>query len=217
MPAPIRQLPPELVRQIAAGLLVASAYASSVEGQNLWVTMLWAVNTTTANTTPRIHADYWTHEWRNLEQDAKRGNTVMGKMSELKDLNRVDVVGQLYQMVVTGLFKLSLVTPSFSSDIRLGAVSDAVDGLFILGEAAPSERRNLIRQLAGWLSTSLNDSHSYKWWCGLLWSVAGSWEAVGALQAKLSRLLADLSEWDGIRTPAAWFAARVNNWAVTAC
>lgn len=202
----VRRLTAELE---AAGLLAASPYASRVAGRSMWATVVWAVKLSTTRTAPRIRADDWAHCWRDLAGDIKRKNTVLGKMSELVKMPKVDMWGQLHRMAVTGVFSISPVTDSFSSDIHISAVSDAVSSLSLLADSPPSERRDLIHQLAGWLSEGLNDSHSFRWWCGLLWRCCGSWEQIGALQAQLSRLLADLVEWDGVRSPGAWFAARV--------
>ncbi|WP_261665286.1 hypothetical protein [Deinococcus sp. Marseille-Q6407] len=203
----IRNLQAELH---AAGLLDSGAHAAAVQGQNLWATTLWAVKTSTTDTTPRLRPDEWGATWRDLESDFKRKNTALSLISGLNNPMRVELCEQLYRMAVTGLYQLSPVTESFSLEIKLGNVQDAVSSLSMLADSPPgSERRRLVQQLAGWLADSLHDMHSIRWWYGQLWAVVGRWEAVGALQAQLGRLLADLTEYDGIRVEAAWFAARM--------
>ena len=132
-------------------------------------------------------------------------------MSGLITTKEDEQVSKLFSAAVTGLYDSAPVTLPLVRTFKLGAVQDAVNSLSLLADATPHERRELVQQLAGWLSESLHDRHSFKFWCSLLWPVAGKWEAVGALQAQLNRLLADLSEYDGILNPAAWFNSRCNS------
>ena len=195
----------------AAGLIDSGAWAASVEGKNLWATTLWAVKTGKGNTTPKLQPDDYRANWRDLAADFKAKNTVQRAMSGLITTKEDEQVSKLFSAAVTGLYDSAPVTLPLVRTFKLGAVQDAVNSLSLLADATPHERRELVQQLAGWLSESLHDRHSFKFWCSLLWPVAGKWEAVGALQAQLNRLLADLSEYDGILNPAAWFNSRCNS------
>ncbi|WP_261665542.1 hypothetical protein [Deinococcus sp. Marseille-Q6407] len=202
----IRNLQTELH---TAGLVDSGALAAKVSGQNLWASTLWAVKTSTAATQPKIRPEDWGHEWRNLELDYKRKNTALGFISGLdKDLKGRLGADLLAAISVTGLFKLHN-SVTYRAEIKLGSVQDAIYSLSMLADPeTPAERRNLIQQLAGWVSESLHDTHSFRWWCGQLWQLR-TWADIGEMQAKLSRLLADLAETATVRNPAALLNSRM--------
>lgn len=201
----VRRLQSELE---TAGLIATHALAADVDGQNLWATTLWAVKLTTASVTPRLNPDDYAHNWRDFAADLKRKNTAVAVMSGLQILEETKKIFVVFQIIVTGVFSLKPRYLSFSADISPGGVQDAI---FRLGTLADSPGPGDVAILAATLSHGLADSHSFRWWCGRLWSVVGSWERIGQLQAQLSRVLVDLGEHPNIKNPGAWANARIAN------
>lgn len=199
----VRRLQGELEQ---AGLLATHALADEVEGQNLWATTLWAVKLATNEVKPRLTADDYAHKWRDFEADLKRKNTAQAVMSGLKTSEEGNRIFLVFSMVVTGAFTLNTRSQSFRADISPNAVQDAV---YRLGSLADMPSPGLVGDLAAAISTGLADGHSFRWWCKRLWAVVGSWERVGALQAQLQRVLADVAEHQGIRNAGAWAVSRV--------
>ena len=206
----LRRLQAELQQ---AGLIDYRAWATEVNGQNMYASTIWAIKTGTSGNAPRLRADDYEYQHRNFAADLRSKNTVRAAMSGLEKIPESELEVRVFQIAVTGRFTNNLhpllLDRTSPKKLLLDDVSSAVLELGSLADARGQELRQLVQMLAGWLSTALHDSHSFRWWCGQLWDVAGSWEKIGALQAKLHRFIADLVEFDGIRCPAAWFNARV--------
>lgn len=200
----VRNLQVELEK---AGLLASHALADQVQGRNLWATMLWAVKVGSRATTPRLTPDAFSHTWRNFEDDLRCRNTAHSIISGLRTLEESKRVFVLLQVIVTGLFKLNPRYPSSSPEIRLQGVQETIYRLGALAEGSDAAG---VADLASRLAHSLNDQHSFRWWCKQIWQASGSWEAIGALQARLHRTLADLQEFDGIRNPGSWANSRLS-------
>lgn len=194
----------------AAGLVAAQGWVADVHGRHMHALTLWAVKSSTTSTTPRLTAEDFRAKWRDFAADLNSKNTVRHAMSSLLTLEEdSQVIDRLATWHVTGRFSDCLNPLQLGVTLQLGSLKSAIESLGMLANApAGVERRKVIQQLAGWLADSLHDQHSFRWWCRQLWQVAGEWEKVGALQAQLSRLLADLDEYGEILNPAAWFSAR---------
>lgn len=200
----IRSLQGELAE---AGLVASAALADNVEGRNLWSTTLWAVKVTTAHTRPHLTPEDFTHQWRDFTHDLKTRNTVQRMISGLEKTKEEKKIFVLFHVVVTGLFQLiPRYFSSFRPEMNPQAVRDAVLRLGTLAEDAPP---GAVSTLACALAHGLGDAHSFRWWCKQLWKVTGSWERIGALQARLQRVLTDLDEYQDIRSAGAWTNSRV--------
>lgn len=83
----------------------------------------------------------------------------------------------------------------------------------LLATAHPDKRPALVGLMASTLAHALNDQHSRRYWCKVIWS---AWTAdiegrhgLQHLAAQLARLQADLHEWPGLRSPGALLASRL--------
>lgn len=189
-----------------AELLDSHPLAARVQGRNLWSTTLWAVKLTTRNTTPRLRVEDFTAEWRDFETDLQKKNTAQSIISGLKTLEEAKRVFVLFRVAVSRVFEIPTRYSSSRPEIHLGDVQEAI---YRLGDLAEGATPGAVGNLAGVLASGLNDSHSLRWWAKQLWQVCGSWEKIGALQAKLHRLLVDLREHPGLKNPGGWANARL--------
>jgi hypothetical protein len=90
------------------------------------------------------------------------------------------------------------------------SLQDTVYALPLIGEMSELKQAGAIGNAASMISHALGDSHSRRFWCGLLWAATrnGSLEA---FSAQLLRLLADVQESSELRNPGALFAARLRS------
>ncbi|WP_133161879.1 hypothetical protein [Deinococcus koreensis] len=92
-------------------------------------------------------------------------------------------------------------------------MQDVIYLLPTVAEAHVTKRAALVGILGAALARALNDEHSRRWYCRLIWN---AWSAEiqgrGGLQvlaAQLARLDVDRQEWGELRQPAALLACRV--------
>ncbi len=193
----------------AAGLLDSSPLAARVNGENLWASTLWAVKLTTKATMPRLTPEDFQHRWRDFQQDLRSKNTAQSIISGLKNAVKVVKERILEDVATLGIFRLNPPL-SFSPEHPFSTLRDSVYSLSLLAEIGP-ETSKAVDRLAGAFSRAFGDEHSFLWWCSKFWSVVGSWERVGTLQAQLHRVLADMEEFSGIRNCAAWLNKRLTS------
>jgi len=195
-----------------SGLLDSSALAAKVDGQNLWSTTLWAVKVATTDTTPHLHPEEFQFAGhRDFSSDLRAGNTVLAlkkKISGLKPSEKVNYLSILKNAIFVKRFQLLSPRYALSPEGMLGSLRDSVYSLTLLAETGP-ETAKTVEHLAKAFSGAFGDEHNFLWWAKQFWSVVGSWERVGTLQAQLNRVLADLEEFSGIRNKSAWLNKRL--------
>ncbi len=203
---------PELEK---AGLIDAGAHASNVttkEGENrrMWDGSLWAVKMVPHVSAARLRPEDWRYEWRQFEADLKGGRTAKLKMSYLKTTleprKRLDALRQWAVNPSSNNIPL-LVDRTFSDDSRED-VQDVVYSLPLLDELQGNHLAEGIGRAASEIAHALNDRHSRRYWCALLWEATKN-KTLTALSAQLLRLLTDLAEWPDLKNPGAVFAARL--------
>lgn len=129
---------------------------------------------------------------------------------------RAEILGQIYRWaVIPGDIKaenpLNSDSELFQAD-ELNTVQDVVYLLPTLAAAHHTKRAALVGIMAATLARALNDEHSRRYWCAVIWQ---HWQAelegrdgLQHLAAQLQRLDIDRREWGELRNPAALFAAR---------
>jgi hypothetical protein len=211
----VRRLLPELV---AAGLLAHGAHASKVNGMSLWDGCLWSVAVAPRGA-PWLRRDEWRHSWRDFAADIEAGRTVkalLDGMSHLHPEERGKAVGtalKAWAVTPGNLNSPVACSADMTGTDTLNSVQDVVYTLPLLAEAHPAKRAQLVGLLASALAHALDDRHSRRWYCSLIWN---AWAAevegrrgLGVLAAQLARLDADTREWVDLRRPAALLAARL--------
>jgi len=217
-PRHLRRLLPELV---TAGLLDWGAHASKVGGMSLWDGCLWAVKLQPGDHLPHLNREEWRHGWRDFAGDIEAGRTVKALLEGMSALHPEEV-----GKVVQDALKAWAVNPgNINSPVAciadmpgdsVGSVQDVREVVYRLGTLPtvhPSKRSAAVGRLASALSKVLDDQHSRRWYCAVIWE---AWRAevegragLQVLAAQLARLDADRREWQGLRRPAALLAARL--------
>ena len=211
-PRHVRRLMAELE---AAGLIDAGGHAANVptlDGQqrHLWDGTIWAVKLKPSNCDAYLSPDDWRHEWRDFGEDLKRGRTAKKLMSYLKTYKDEDRQFHLLkEWAVNPNAKFtSLSLERTFQDEQKNSVQDVVYSLPLLGELTGPRLAQAIGRAASEIAHALNDSHSRRHWCGLLWAATRS-GALEAFAAQLLRLFADVQESAELRNPGALFTAHL--------
>lgn len=216
----LRRLLPELV---TAGLIDWGAHASKVGGMSLWDGCLWAIKVRAGvEVLPHLRRDEWRHEWRDFAGDIEAGNTVKAviqAMSQLHSEERENAVKSALKtwVVNPGNVKTPLLCSwDMAAENGPGRVQDIKEIVYRLGELPavhPTKRAGLVGRLASSLAGALDDRHSRRWYCAVIWEAFRTeGEGRGGLQvlmAALLRLDADRREWEGLRSPGALLAFRL--------
>ena len=215
----LRRLLPELER---AGLIACGAHASKVRDMSLWDGYLWSVKVGTGEAVPHLRREDWKHQWRSFAEDIDAGRTVkalLEQMSALHPEQRKDAVQDAlkgWALTPGNLNSPLLCSADTDSGGGLDAVQDVREVAYRLSELVhvhPDRRAQLVGLFGSALARCLDDSHSRRWWCLILWQAlraeAEGRGGIGALAAALTRLEADRGEWVGLRNPAAVLAARL--------
>ncbi|MGX9688687.1 hypothetical protein ACTQ9L_16305 [Deinococcus wulumuqiensis] len=162
----------------------------------------------------RLRYDDLKHRYRDLEADRKAGNTAFQALQQSHPSTGREWVEVLRAWAVTP--GNTTLNPVNSVDCCIGpnTVQDVVYTLPLLAEAHPTKRAGLVGIMAATLARALNDQHSRKWWCQVIWN-AWTDEVEGraglqVLAAQLARLDVDRREWEGLKNPAALLTARLN-------
>ncbi len=102
--------------------------------------------------------------------------------------------------------------PSLFPDDGPKTVQDVIYTLPLVKTAHPDKRPALVGMLAATLARALNDQHSRRHYCRLIWDAYGETiEGRGGLQvlaAHLARIDTDRQEWSDLHNPAALLTAR---------
>lgn len=219
-PRHLRRLLPELV---TAGLIDWGAHASKVGGMSLWDGCLWAVKVQPApDVLPHLNREEWRHGWRDFAGDIDAGRTVKALLEGMSSLHPNEA-----EKIVQDALKAWAVSPgninspvACSADMPggdgVGSVQDVREVVYRLGALPtvhPSKRAATVGRLASALSKVLDDQHSRRWYCAVIWE---AWRAevegragLQVLAAQVARLAADMQEGAPWRNPGAVLAARL--------
>ncbi len=196
---------------VTAGLVAARAHYTSSKGATRADGTLYAVSLQAGHVAHLAHDDL-AHEYRDLDGDRAAGRTAW------------KVLQGSEQRQVEGWFQVLrnwAVTPGSVNDPPLfsdhcrppGTLQDAAHALPLLAQAHPSKRPGLVGVLASSISHALQDQHSRRYWCRVIWN---AWMAevegragLQVLAAQLARLDADRREWPGLRKPGALLTSRL--------
>ena len=210
-PRHLRRLVRELER---AGLIDAGAHAANVitendEKRRMWDGSIWAVKMKPSNCDAYLTPEEWRNEWRDFDSDLKCGRTAKKLMSALKRFREKEK--QIY------ILHLWAVNPNIKSiplslertfeKCQRRSVQDVVYSLPSLADLGGQHLADAISQAAAEIAHHLNDQHSFRYWCSMLWT-ATKHGLLEAAAAQLQRLVIDLLEWEGLRSPGAVFVAR---------
>lgn len=213
-PRHLRRLAHELEE---AGLIDGGAHASKIRTKlgthrNLWDGSIWAVKLRPSTCHAYLSPDDWRHEWRDFQADLKTGRTAEKIMSYLKTcegLGRQEHVLKTWAVNPNAKMTSLSLERTFQTEEKM-SLQDTVYALPLIGELSDLKRAGAIGNAASIIAHALGDSHSRRFWCGLLWAATrnGSLEA---FSAQLLRLLADVQESSELRNPGALFAARLRS------
>ncbi|MBB6018904.1 hypothetical protein [Deinococcus radiopugnans] len=213
-PRHLRRLAQELED---AGLVDGGAHASRIRTKlgthrNLWDGSIWAVKLRPSTCNAYLSPDDWRHEWRDFQADLKTGRTAEKIMSYLKTcegLGRQEHVLKTWAVNPNAKFTSLSLERTFQAEEKM-SLQDTVYALPLIGELSQLKQAGAIGNAASIIAHALGDSHSRRFWCGLLWAATrnGSLEA---FSAQLLRLLADVQESSELRNPGALFAARLRS------
>ena len=197
---------------LTAGLLDARAHFTSSQGVTRVDGMLYAVALKPRHVAHLPHDDL-KHSWRDLDGDRAAGRTAWKSLTGSDpDRSLESWRATLQAWAVTPGSATS--TPLFSDSVNSPAtVQDVVYMLPMLATTHPSKRPALVSLMASTLASSLNDTHSRRYWCKAIWN---AWRAelegragLQVLAAQVARLSADLKEWPDLRKPGALLASRL--------
>ncbi len=210
----LRRLTGELEK---AGLIDCGAHASRIQTKlgdhrHMWDGSIWAVKLRPSNCDAYLAPEDWQHEWRDFQADLMSGRTAEKLMSYLntcEGLARQEHVLKTWAVNPNAKMTSLCLERTFQAEQKM-TLQDTVYALPLIGELSDLKRAGAIGNAASMISHALGDSHSRRFWCGLLWAATrnGSLEA---FSAQLLRLLADVQESSELRNPGALFAARLRS------
>lgn len=192
------------------GLVYSKAHTGNWFGLARKTGTLFAV-TLKPHTRARISHEDYRHKWRDLEADTQReGRTAYSFLQTLQSLPNSK------EACRTAL-KAWAVNPGttqkpVTNDCK-GNLADTVYSLEMLSQSHYSERPKLIDSFAQALARGFIDSHNLNFWRKLLWdALRRDMEGLGSLYKltnALTRLMADVQEWQGLKAPGALLVHRL--------
>jgi hypothetical protein len=196
---------------------------------SLWDGFLWAVKVSPGEHQPRIRREEWKHRWRDFAGDIEAGRTVKAlfeEMSALHPKQRKEAVDAALKTCAVSPYNLKapvVCSADISGSAGLDGVQDVRELSYRLGELVnlPTEKRaEGVGRMASALASALDDLHSRRWYCSLLWQGLQAEQegrgGLGVLAAALARLQVDRCEWSELRNPAALLAFRLRRETPTA-
>jgi CRP-like cAMP-binding protein len=213
-PRHVRRLANELEK---AGLIDSGAHASKIQTKlgdhrHLWDGSIWAIKLRPSNCDAYLAPEDWQHQWRDFQADLMSGRTAEKLMSYLKTcegLARQEHVLKQWAVNPNSKFTSLSLERTFQAEQKM-SVQDVVYSLPLLACMSDLERAGAIGNAASAISQALNDGHSRRFWCGLLWAATRN-NSLEGFSAQLLRLLADVGESSELRNPGALFAARLRS------
>lgn len=201
----------------SAGVIDGGAHAARVKTgigttRHMWDGSIWAVKLRPSTCDAYLAPEDWRHEWRDFQADLESGRTAEKIMSYLKTcegLARQQHVLKTWAVNPNAKMTSLCLERTFQAEQKM-SLQDTVYALPLIGELSELKQAGAIGNAASVISHALGDSHSRRFWCGLLWAATrnGSLEA---FSAQLLRLLADVQESSELRNPGALFAARLRS------
>lgn len=163
----------------------------------------------------RLRFDDLKARHRDLDAARRAGNTAFAVVQQSKSLEELNWYSILRDWAVNPdsdhLNPLKYDRCTAPPDVPR-TVPDVVYALGMLRDAHASKRAALVGVLGSALSHALGDTHSRRYWCGVIWA---AWreecegrQGLQVLGAQLARLHVDMREWGELKKPAALFAAR---------
>jgi hypothetical protein len=213
-PRHFRRLTNELEK---SGVIDSGAHAAKVKTRigttrHMWDGSIWAVKLRPSTCNAYLAPEDWQHEWRDFQADLESGRTAKKLMSYLntcEGLARQEHVLKQWAVNPNAKFTSLCLERTFQAEQKM-SLQDTVYALPLIGELSELKQAGAIGNAASMISHALGDSHSRRFWCGLLWAATrnGSLES---FSAQLLRLLADVQESSELRNPGALFAARLSS------
>ncbi len=210
----LRRLTNELEQ---SGVIDGGAHAAKVKTgigttRHMWDGSIWAVKLRPSTCDAYLAPEDWQHEWRDFQADLESGRTAKKLMSYLntcEGLARQEHVLKTWAVNPNAKMTSLCLERTFQAEQKM-TLQDTVYALPLIGELSELKQAGAIGNAASAISHALGDSHSRRFWCGLLWAATrnGSLEA---FSAQLLRLLADVQESSELRNPGALFAARLRS------
>lgn len=166
----------------------------------------------------RLRYDDLRHKWRDLAADIASGTrTAWAFLQKLKGVNshanqekaRVEL-----QNLKAWAVKPGMTEPPLKNDCK-GSVEEYVYSLDLLSETHPRRRAESVDRYAQALAAGYGDSTNLNFWRWLLWrSIEGEERGLSSLyhlRNALTRLKADIAEWEGLQRPGALLVKRLKD------
>jgi hypothetical protein len=191
---------------------------------SLWDGYLWAIKVSPGEYQPRIRREEWKYQWRDFAGDIDAGRTVKALVDQMSALHPEEVE----KAVETALKDWAVNPENLSSPVvcrgdifggtDLEARQDVKNLAYRLSELAhlnSDKRSEAVGRLASALAQAMDDTHSRRWYCSLIWAaLVAEWEGragLSILASALIRVQVDQNEYSGLRNPAALLNSRLKN------
>ncbi len=194
------------------GLVAARGHVSSYGGLARKDGTLFAVALKTGHRA-RLRYDDLKHKWRDLAGDIASGTrTAWSVLQGLQSKDSKEREISQAQLVAWAVNPGSIDKTPVTSDCK-GTVREYVYSLDLLIGTHPKQRAETVNQYAQALAAGYGDSTNLNFWRWLLWRALNS-ERDGIpmlyrLQNALTRLQADIEEWQGLKKPGALLITRM--------
>jgi hypothetical protein len=196
---------------LTAGLIAVRAHYSTLRRVTRIDGTLYAVSLKAGHVAHLAHDDL-SYPWRDLEADVKHGRTAWKALQWSTQGEKTD----WYKILSIWAVKpgeINSPLPSLDYCNLPGTLQDASNALSLVATAHPTKRAAVVGLLASSIAATLNDHHSRRYWCLVIWNAwRDGLEGSGGLQVlgtQLARLEADRREWPGLRNPAALLTSRL--------
>jgi len=198
-----------------AGLVASKGHVSSYGNVSRQDGTLFAVSLK-AGHEARLRRDDLKHSYRDLQGDIDSGcRTAWSFLQSLKaglqsntQEKRVKLENLVSWALTPGLVDQKPVTRDCE-----GKLADYVYSLGRLSHTHPGERAAMVDSYAHALAQGFLDGHNLNFWRKLLWqAIKCDFRDTGILQklsSTLIRLMADVEEWQGLRSPGGLLVARL--------
>jgi DNA-binding transcriptional ArsR family regulator len=194
------------------GLVASRGHVSSYGGLARKDGTLFAVSFKPGHRA-RFRYDDLKHKWRDLAGDIASGTrTAWSVLQALQSKSSKDRVVSQAQLVAWAVNPGQIDKTPVTSDCK-GGVQEYVYSLDLLADTHPRQRAETVNRYAQALAAGYSDSTNLNFWRWLLWRALDS-ECAGIpmlhrLQNALTRLQADVAEWQGLKKPGALLVARL--------
>lgn len=201
-----------LVSLQALGLVASRGHVSSYGGLARKDGTLFAVAFKPGHQA-RLRYEDLKHKWRDLSSDIASGTrTAWAFLQSLQSKRPKDREVQIDHLISWAVTPGKIDKKPVKSDCK-GDLQECIYSLEMLSEAHPKDRKALVDRYAQALASGFLDASNLNFWRKLLWqSIKGEWRGLGSLyqlQNALTRLTADVAEWQGLRAPGALLVARL--------